>query len=246
MYDALFFDLDGTLIDSESLAVASGLAAFAETGFPVDLAFMHRLVGISGAGSVSIIRDRHPDIALDQLDALWRRGFQEAVQTSLTLKPGVTELLSHARHLPRVLVTSSRRTEAHAKLTQVGLGTTFTHVVTFDDVTDAKPAPRALPPRRQPPRPPPRPLPGVRRQRSRLRSRPPRRLRGRPGARRGAKPGPLGPPPRRRPDERGAAGRVDRVGGNPNHSPGEAPCSPGTRDSSMSALGLQTGHRTGW
>ena len=29
MYDAILFDLDGTLIDTESLAVAAGLAAFA-------------------------------------------------------------------------------------------------------------------------------------------------------------------------------------------------------------------------
>ena len=141
MYDALMFDLDGTLIDSESLAVASGLAAFAEAGFPVDLAFMHRLVGISGAGSLAIIRERHPEIALDRLDALWRRGFQASVQTGLTLKPGVTELLSRALHLPRVVVTSSRRAEAHAKLGQVGLGNSFVHVVTVEDVTQAKPAP---------------------------------------------------------------------------------------------------------
>ena len=143
MYDALMFDLDGTLIDSESLAVASGLAAFAEAGFPVDLDFMHRLVGISGAGSVAIIRARHPAIAMDRLDALWRRGFQASVQTSLTLKPGVTELLSHSPHLPRVLVTSSRRVEAHAKLAQVGLGQSFAHVVTVDDVTRPKPEPEA-------------------------------------------------------------------------------------------------------
>ena len=32
MFDALLFDLDGTLIDTESLAIAAGLAAFAELG----------------------------------------------------------------------------------------------------------------------------------------------------------------------------------------------------------------------
>ena len=141
MYDALLFDLDGTLIDTESLAVASGLAAFAAVGHPVDLAFMHRLVGIDGPTSAQIILSRHPTLEMSRLDTLWRSGFEEAMRGGLSLKPGVTELLSHALHLPRVLVTSSRRTDAHAKLGKVGLGSSFAHVVTVDDVTNAKPHP---------------------------------------------------------------------------------------------------------
>ena len=139
MYDAILFDLDGTLIDTESLAVASGLIAFADAGFPVELEFMHRLVGIDGPTSARIIADRHPALELARLDAMWRSGFEAAMLRGLTLKPGVTELLSHALHLPRVLVTSSRRADAHAKLGKVGLGQSFAHVVTVDDVTNPKP-----------------------------------------------------------------------------------------------------------
>jgi HAD superfamily hydrolase (TIGR01509 family) len=141
MYDAILFDLDGTLIDTESLAVASGLAAFAQVGFPVDLTFMHRLVGIDGPTSAKIITALHPDLPLVELDTLWRAGFEAAMADGLSLKPGVMELLSHALHLPRVLVTSSRRVDAHSKLGMVGLGAAFAHVVTVDDVTNPKPHP---------------------------------------------------------------------------------------------------------
>jgi HAD superfamily hydrolase (TIGR01509 family) len=125
MYDAILFDLDGTLIDTETLAVASGLAAFAEVGFPVDEGFMHQLVGIDGPTSARIIQDRHPKLEMSALDAVWRRGFQDAMQQGLALKPGVTALLGQALHLPRGLVTSSRRSEAQAKLGMVGLGGAF-------------------------------------------------------------------------------------------------------------------------
>ena len=141
MYDAILFDLDGTLIDTESLAVAAGLVAFAAAGHPVDLPFMHRLVGIDGPTSARIISAHRPDLELPRLDALWRQGFEDRMRESLTLKPGVTELLSHAPHLPRVLVTSSRRADAHSKLAMVGLDAIFAHVVTVDDVVNAKPHP---------------------------------------------------------------------------------------------------------
>jgi HAD superfamily hydrolase (TIGR01509 family) len=141
MYDALLFDLDGTLVDTESLAVAAGMMAFEAVGHPVDLPFMHRLVGIDGPTSARIIAAHRPNLPMAQLDALWRAGFKERMQENLTLKPGVTELLSQALHLPRVLVTSSRRVEAHAKLGMVGLQSDFAHVVTVDDVKNAKPHP---------------------------------------------------------------------------------------------------------
>jgi HAD superfamily hydrolase (TIGR01509 family) len=141
MYDAILFDLDGTLIDTESLAVAAGLVAFEAAGHPVDLAFMHQLVGIDGPTSARIITAHRPDLHLPDLDALWRQGFEDRMRESLTLKPGVTELLTHALHLPRVLVTSSRRVDAHAKLGMVGLEAAFAHVVTVDDVVNAKPHP---------------------------------------------------------------------------------------------------------
>ncbi len=141
MYEALLFDLDGTLIDTESLAVASGHAAFAALGHPVGIDFLHGLVGIDGPSSAKIILAHRPQVDIDQLDAAWRDGFEAAMARGLVLKPGVTELLGHALHLPRALVTSSRRNDAHAKLGMVGLDRSFAHVVTVDDVTRAKPHP---------------------------------------------------------------------------------------------------------
>ena len=143
MYDAILFDLDGTLVDTESLAVTAGLAAFAAMGHPVEVGFLHSLVGVDLPSSHPIIQAHRPLIDLVMLHALWRDGFDAAMEEQgLALKPGVTELLSRApAHLPRVLVTSSGREGANYKLTRAGLHRSFAHVVTVDDVTHAKPDP---------------------------------------------------------------------------------------------------------
>ena len=143
MYDAILFDLDGTLIDTETLAVAAGLAAFAHMGHPVQMEFLHSLVGVDGPSSGPIIRAHRPLIDLTRLQNLWHQGFEDAMaEQGLTLKPGVTELLATApAHLPRAVVTSSGRHGAGAKLALAGLDRSFAHVVTVDDVTRAKPAP---------------------------------------------------------------------------------------------------------
>jgi len=140
MYDALFFDLDGTLIDTESIALATGLAAFAAHGHPVDEAFMHALVGKDEPTAGRLIRAALPHADLNAVNRHWREGFAAGVDRGLELKPGAAELLAAVRQ-PMAIVTSSGRTGAHRKLGIAGIAEVFAHVVTLDDVTAPKPAP---------------------------------------------------------------------------------------------------------
>ncbi len=140
MYDAIFFDLDGTLIDTESLALRTGMAAFAAHGQDVDLAFMHGLVGKDEPTAAQIIRTALPGVDLDAVNRHWREGFNDGVETGLDLKPGARDLLPRLP-LPLAIVTSTGRAGAHRKLGLAGIATAFTHVVTLDDVQRAKPDP---------------------------------------------------------------------------------------------------------
>jgi beta-phosphoglucomutase-like phosphatase (HAD superfamily) len=140
MYDAVLFDLDGTLIDTESIALETGLAAFAAAGHPVDLAFMHGLVGRDEPTAAGIIRAALPNADLDAINRRWRTAFAAGVDRGLPLKLGAAELLALARQ-PLAIVTSTGRAGAHRKLGIAGIAASFTHVVTLDDVTAPKPAP---------------------------------------------------------------------------------------------------------
>lgn len=140
MFDAVFFDLDGTLIDTESVALVAGRRAFAAFGHDVTTDFMHSLVGKAEPLATDIIRAAYPGIDHAGFSAAWRDGFNQGLEQGVPLKSGAFELLEALR-LPKALVTSTGRDGAHWKLDRAGLTPHFETVITFDDVVSPKPAP---------------------------------------------------------------------------------------------------------
>ena len=140
MFDAVFFDLDGTLIDSESVAMVAGVQAFADFGYQVDDGFMHRLVGKAEPDGAEIIRAAFPDLDEAGFAAAWRHRFRLGLEAGIPLKPGAHDLL-RVIDLPKALVTSTGREGAHWKLDRAELTPFFRTIITLDDVTAPKPAP---------------------------------------------------------------------------------------------------------
>lgn len=140
MIDAILFDLDGTLIDTESVAMTAGRAAFADLGHDVEDDFLHQLVGVDQPTSRKFIQSYLPQLDVKALAAAWDQRFDAAILENLPLKTGARALLAAAK-IPLAIVTSSGRSAAHHKLRLAQIDHHFRAVITVDDVTRPKPAP---------------------------------------------------------------------------------------------------------
>ena len=140
MFDAVIFDLDGTLVDTEAVALRLGRSCLEALGHSPDDRVFHDMIGKDGPTSDAILVAAYPGLDLPTFDRLWRGGFETAIESDLPLKPGVRELLPQIT-LPIGLCTSSRRVSALRKLTLAGLESAFHQVVAREDVRRAKPHP---------------------------------------------------------------------------------------------------------
>jgi len=141
--DAVLWDLDGTLVDTEPYWIECEFALVAAHGGVWTTEHAHALVGSDLVASARYIR-RHggvdlPDHAI--VDALVD-GVAERVRRHIPWRPGARELLAELgrERVPCALVTMSYRRLALAVLDALPAGS-FTAVVAGDDVTHGKPHP---------------------------------------------------------------------------------------------------------
>lgn len=143
-FHAAIFDLDGTLLDTESLVVAAGAAALTNFDRQDGHEVMLRLVGIGPVESQRILSDLLGSARLPAFYDAWNAASDRALASAIPLRPGVADLLAalNARALPQAVATNSSTAGARKKLVSAGLGAHFgEHVVGYDAVPAPKPAP---------------------------------------------------------------------------------------------------------
>lgn len=141
--DALLFDLDGTLVDSERESAEAMARALRDHGVEIEQSDRDFIVGRSWVAIYDRLRERYPlTLTRDQLITATadhrERVFEEVGITTL---PGARRILELTRGLPRALVTGSSRQEARSALTHLGALDAFGAVVASEDVERSKPAP---------------------------------------------------------------------------------------------------------
>lgn len=145
-YDAVIFDLDGTLIDTERLIIDAALTTLAGFGLKVDRSFLTTLVGVDEVVAFGMLQDHvGRDVDLSAYDKAWMAEVRAAYARGIPLMSGVADMLDHlsSRGLPRAVATNSHTVNARRKLGEAGIAHHFDpdHVVGFDLVPAPKPAP---------------------------------------------------------------------------------------------------------
>lgn len=141
--EAVIFDMDGLMLDSERAINACMDRAARELGHALPATLWLRMVG----GNAGLCRrllsaqigGAAADALLDRAEVL----YDAVADAGIEHRPGIVDLLELlvARGIPRAVATSTRRPLAMRKLAAAGLLPYFDAVCTSSDVAHPKPAP---------------------------------------------------------------------------------------------------------
>ncbi|MFJ4921534.1 HAD family hydrolase [Streptomyces sp. NPDC088725] len=140
---AVFLDMDGTLVDSEGFWWDAEAEVFKDLGHPLDEAWREVVVGGPMTRSAGfLIEATGADISLDELTVLLNDKFEERIGLGVPLMPGAARLLAElaAHGVPTALVSASHRRIIDRILVSLGPGN-FALSVAGDEVDRTKPHP---------------------------------------------------------------------------------------------------------
>jgi HAD superfamily hydrolase (TIGR01509 family) len=141
---AVVFDMDGLLFNTEALYHGALLLAVAEHKREVAPDLFRRTVGLPWPQVRAVLVAHFGEaFPVDEFAAAWPRHFWVVAETGLALKPGVLELLDtlDQLRLPRGIATSSSPTTVERHLTSLRLVGRFDEIVGRGDYEAGKPAP---------------------------------------------------------------------------------------------------------
>lgn len=143
-YDALIFDMDGTLVDSGQLHEFAWTETLNRYGIPIDRSLMRSLAGVPTKGTIEILLQKFNikvNVSLDEMNDFKERVVHDNMQQYV--KP--TALLDVAQRYhgikPMAVGTGAYTQEAKTILKICGLDTYIAAVVGADQVANPKPAP---------------------------------------------------------------------------------------------------------
>jgi HAD superfamily hydrolase (TIGR01509 family) len=142
--EAVIFDMDGLLIDTEAVYIKAHMAGAAIMGVELPLSFCHSMIGTPSPECDRLIQDFFgPAFRLDDFNGHVDGHAARLLEAGVPVKPGAVELLAilTERGLPLAVATSSSRRTTERHLGRAGLLGHFHALATRDDVVRGKPHP---------------------------------------------------------------------------------------------------------
>ena len=143
-YDALIFDMDGTLVDSGQLHEHAWTNTLEKYGIPIDRPLMRSLAGVPTKGTIEILLEKFNLSVAASLEEM--NNFKEQwVHHNMHRFVKATSLADIARHYhgkkPMAIGTGAYTQEAKTIIGLCGLDKYISVVVGADQVQNPKPAP---------------------------------------------------------------------------------------------------------
>ncbi|HSW58052.1 MAG TPA: HAD family phosphatase [Dehalococcoidales bacterium] len=144
-FKAIVFDMDGLLLDTETIALRAFVEACQEQGLNPDLKVYHRCIGTNYARTREILQEGYgPSFPYDVISRIWNQKFTYRVENlPIPHKEGVVNLLEflHRHETQPVIVTSTRHSTAIKMLENAGILPYFGFVIGGDQIKNGKPNP---------------------------------------------------------------------------------------------------------
>ncbi|PZO65460.1 MAG: hypothetical protein DI498_09080 [Paracoccus denitrificans] len=143
-FKAVVFDLDGLLLDTERVALETGVEALASIGHPLTQAELQRVVGLDAeAGHRLICEMLDHDLPFADIYGPWDAAFLAGTEDGIPLRPRVLDVLDLLDKLgmPRAVATNSELETAKWKIERAGIGGRFDAIVGRDSAGGSKPQP---------------------------------------------------------------------------------------------------------